>query len=118
MSAFRSRRARACVLFASCLSLAYWRANTPTAAAGESDLQRYNQALGPLRELLDRSGGLLSERETPILRDGIQQIAARFSLPAGVREDPAAVKSVRLGCELAMGKIVAALDGSGSVERL
>src|SRR5882724_1359359 len=111
-------RARVFVLFGVCLSLAYWRASTQTTPAGESDLQRYSRAVGPLREVLDKSGDLLSATEKPIVRDGVQQIMARFTLPSGVREDPAAVKSVRLGCELAMGKIVAALDGSGAVERL
>src|SRR2546427_9836057 len=85
-------RARVFVLFGVCLSLAYWRASTQTTPAGESDLQRYSRAVGPLREVLDKSGDLLSETEKPIVRGGVPQIMARFTPPSRRRDDPAGAK--------------------------
>src|SRR5215470_14738193 len=102
MSVPRLTRIRALFVFVVGLSVAHWRASTQTTPPGESDLQRYNRAIGPLHELLDKSGDLFSASEKQILQNGFQQITARFTLPPGVREGPAAIKSVRLGCELAM----------------
>src|SRR5260370_33912426 len=101
-------RARVFVLFGVCLSLAYWRASTQTTPARESDLQRYSSAVGPLREVLDKSGDLLSATEKPIVRDGVQQIMATFTLPSGASGDPAAVQSGRLHGRPATGVNVTA----------